>query len=209
MIRVKICGITNIDDALAACSFGADALGFVFAESPRRIEEKAASFIAGCLPPFVQTVGVFVNEAPAEVEQIVSSCRLNAVQFHGRETPECCDFFRRAGIKVLKTFRVSGAEDLAPLEPYKGAVSAFLLDTFCPGLAGGTGKTFDWTVAARAAGFGLPIILAGGLRPENVREAIQIAQPYALDVSSGIEASPGKKDHARMRLFIENAKKWG
>lgn len=202
MVRIKVCGLTNIEDALAAQAFGADAIGLVFAKSPRRVDRNVAREIALALPPFVQRVGVFVDEEVERVEEIAHFCRLTVLQFHGSESPEYCAAFDRP---VVKAFRVRQREDIEDMKPYQGRVSAFLLDTYHPGLPGGTGRSFDWTIIAPLGGIG-PIILAGGLNPDNVQAAIRAVQPYAVDVSSGVEKAPGKKDHDKMRLFIGRAR---
>ena len=200
--RVKICGITNIDDALAAVDFGADALGFVFFEgSPRFISSNAASGIIRRLPSFVITVGVFFNEKPALVEKTIALTGIDVVQFHGDEPPEMCEIPKR----VIKAIRVKSLESLDPLIHYRDKVSAFLLDTFSPEVFGGTGQVFNWDVAMYAKQFGR-IILAGGLTPSNVEAAIDRVRPYAVDVSSGVESAKGKKDHKKMKEFIEKAK---
>ncbi len=202
MVRVKVCGITNIQDATAAHLYGADALGFVFAKSPRRVERETVRDIIRALPPFTQLVGVFVNEVPEVVAETVRYCRLNCVQLHGDEPPDYCAGF---DWPVVKAFRVGTREDIERIRSYRGRVSALLLDTYQPGLAGGTGRTFDWSIAAEARDMG-PLVLAGGLDPDNVRAAVQVVRPYAVDVSSGVEMSPGLKDHEKMRLFIGRAK---
>ncbi|MEW6327490.1 MAG: phosphoribosylanthranilate isomerase [Thermodesulfobacteriota bacterium] len=201
MIRIKVCGITNIEDALAAQALGSDAIGLVFAKSPRRVEKEQAREIVQALPPFVHLVGVFVNEEKGVIEDIADFCRLTVLQFHGSESPEYCAGFGRP---VIKAFRISQREDIERMKPYQGKVSAFLLDTYHPVLAGGTGQAFDWTMTKEAGKIG-PIILAGGLNPDNIEAAIRAVRPYAVDVSSGVEMSPGKKDHEKIRLFIERA----
>jgi phosphoribosylanthranilate isomerase len=203
VVRVKICGITNLEDALAASELGADALGFVFAPSPRRIEVSEAGGIIAQFPPFVTTVGLFVNEARARVRETIERCRLNAVQFHGGESPQVCKEFM-PGIKVIKAFRIKDEESLNRIGEY--GVSACLLDAWVEGRSGGTGKTFDWNLAAAAKDFGLPLILSGGLNPDNVARAIERVDPYAVDVSSGVESAPGKKDYKLMKEFISRAK---
>jgi len=200
-----VCGITNIEDALAAQALGADAIGLVFAKSPRRVEKERAREIVQALPPFVHLVGVFVDEEKSVVEEIADFCRLTVLQFHGSESPEYCAGFARP---VIKAFRISQRGDIERMEPYRGKVSAFLLDTYHPVLAGGTGQAFDWAMAKEAVRIG-PIILAGGLDPDNVEAAIRAVKPYAVDVSSGVEMSPGKKDHDKIRLFIERAQQAG
>ncbi len=202
MVRVKICGITNIYDALASVEYGADAVGFVFYPgSPRVVTPEAAKKIISALPPFVTTIGVFVNERKREIEKIIRHVGLDAVQFHGTEPPEACQISR----KVIKAIRVKELTDLEPLKTYK--VSAFLLDTYSPDAMGGTGMIFNWDIAVEAKKFG-PIILAGGLNPENVEEAIRWVQPYGIDVATGVEGrEKGKKDHKKLRAFIGRAKK--
>jgi len=203
MTKVKICGITSLEDALMAAEAGADALGFVFFEkSPRHtLPEQAAGIIAS-LPPFVQVVGLFVN-APLEfVNATADRCRLDLVQLHGDESPAYCDAVRR---RVLKVFRVRGVESLVPMADYN--VAGFLLDAYSPRAYGGTGATFDWDCAVLAKGRG-PIILAGGLDPDNVASAVATVAPYGVDVSSGVECSPGRKDPEKVRRFIEQAKGW-
>jgi len=201
-IKVKICGITNIDDAVAAVDFGADALGFVFFEkSPRYISHADAAAIIKKLPSFTTTIGVFVNVKPDQVEKIIDLTHIDAVQLHGNEPPEMCNISRR----VIKAIRVKSLESLDPLINYKDKVSAFLLDTFTPDVLGGTGQIFNWDIAIYAKQFG-KIILAGGLTPYNVAEAIRRVRPYGVDVSSGVESEKGKKDYRKMKLFIERAK---
>ncbi|MBI5025951.1 MAG: phosphoribosylanthranilate isomerase [Nitrospirae bacterium] len=201
MVKVKICGITNIEDALAAVKFGADALGFVFYKgSPRVITPDRAKDIISKLPPLVSTVGVFVNEDLREIKRIIQHAGLDTVQLHGDEPPEMCAISRR----IIKAIRVKDLTDLEPLSRYK--VSAFLLDTYTPETLGGTGQIFNWDIAVEAKRFGR-IILAGGLTPQNVAEAIQWVRPYGIDVATGVEgAKKEKKDHAKMKLFIHRAK---
>lgn len=201
MVRVKICGITSLEDALTAVEAGADALGFVFHEqSPRHVTpEDAAGIIAG-LPPFVQTVGLFVNRPIEYVNETANHCRLDLVQLHGDEPPEFCAAVVR---RVIKAFRVQDITSLDPIKNYR--VAAHLLDAYSPTAYGGTGLTFNWDIAKVAKEFG-PVILAGGLTPDNVREAVAAVQPYAVDVSGGVESVPGKKDAAKVREFIRRAK---
>ncbi|RMG69838.1 MAG: phosphoribosylanthranilate isomerase [Nitrospirae bacterium] len=197
---VKICGITRYEDARAAVEFGADAVGFVFYEgSPRHVFPETVKDIISNLPPFVTTVGVFVNATVSEIREIVDFTGINIVQLHGEEPPDECAYWPR----VIKAFRIKDMTDLRELQRYR--VSAYLLDTYSPNEPGGTGKLFNWDIALEAKKFG-PIILAGGLTPENVTDAIKKVRPYAVDVSSGVEAEKGIKDHEKMRLFIERAK---
>ena len=201
MTRVKICGITNLDDALAAVDAGADALGFVFFEkSPRNVNPMQASAIIAKLPPFVQTVGLFVNEEAERVNWTADFCGLDVIQLHGDEEPDYCPEIRR---RVIKAFRVKDAASLVSLQRYR--VAGILLDAWSPAAPGGTGETFNWGLAKDAAECGR-LILAGGLTPDNVRGAVEQVKPYAVDVSSGVEAAPGKKDRDKVREFISRAK---
>ncbi len=201
-VRIKICGITNIDDALAAVDFGADALGFVFFEgSPRYLSYNKAVSIIETLPSFITTVGVFVNERPDQIERVINLTGIDVIQLHGDEPPEMCKTSRR----IIKAIRVRSLENLEPLKNYREKVSAFLLDTFTLSVFGGTGQKFNWDIALDAKQFGR-IILAGGLTPENIEGAIRYVRPYGVDVSSGVESEKGKKDHKKMKLFIERAK---
>jgi phosphoribosylanthranilate isomerase len=200
MVRVKVCGITNVVDALAAVEYGADALGFVFADGPRRITPAAARDIVDHLPPFVAKVGVFVDAPPDIVASAIETCRLDFVQLHGSETPAYCETFAP---RVIKAFRVKDESVVGLLPQFK--VAAYLLDTWSEASAGGTGHSFDWSIARKARSAG-PVILSGGLNADNVTDAITVAKPYAVDASSGLEAGPGIKDHARMRAFIRAAK---
>jgi phosphoribosylanthranilate isomerase len=202
MVKVKICGITNIDDAMAAVDSGADALGFVFfRESPRYVSPKKAASIIAELPPFMQTIGVFANESPENIGAAVSSARIDLVQLHGDESPAMCRLTRR----VIKAIRIKSLDSLAPLSRYARHVTGFLLDAYTPDKLGGTGMIFNWDIAVEAKQFG-QIILAGGLTPDNVAEAVRYVKPYGVDVSSGVEQNKGKKDHEKMKLFIERAK---
>jgi len=197
MAKIKICGITNLEDALMAVEAGADALGFVFfCKSSRHISPDQAALIIRQLPPFVQTVGLFVNEEVKTVNSTADFCGLDIIQLHGEETPEFCS---RVNRRVIKAFRV---KDMITLDEMKGyQVAGFLLDTWSPSAHGGTGTTFDWDIAAEASVQGR-IILAGGLTPENVAGAVRKVKPYAVDVSSGVESEPRKKDAVKVRLFI-------
>lgn len=201
MVKVKICGITNLEDAIMSVEAGADALGFVFYDkSPRNILPAQASEIISQLPPFVQTVGLFVNDTPAKINQTADCCGLDIIQLHGNETPEFCTKLSRRVIKALRVRDITSLEEMARFN-----VAAFLLDTWSPSAYGGTGQTFNWDIAAIAAK-STRIVLAGGLNPENVAEAIRKTRPYAVDVSSSLELSPGKKDPAKICAFIRNAK---
>jgi len=204
-IKVKICGITSAQDANAAIEAGADALGFMFYEpSPRNLTIKAAREIIRSLPPFITKVGVFVDAAESTIREAISECALDAVQFHGNEAPDVC---RRFPIKVIKAFRILDTGSLAGLSLYQ--TNAWLLDSFVSGKHGGTGAVFNWDIALQAKRLGTPIILAGGLTPENVVDAVRKVQPYAVDVSSGVESAPGRKDRDKMKSFITAAKSTG
>lgn len=199
MVRAKICGITNREDALCAVNCGADALGFIFYEkSPRYVAPEKAAEIICDLPPFVTPVGVFVN-AP-HIDATVKLAGLRAIQLHGDEPPEACLGHE---VPVIRTLRVGNEFDALALRSYP--VHTFLLDTARAGSYGGTGETFDWAKAREAKNYGR-IILSGGLNPDNVREAIEQVAPYAVDTSSGVEAEPGKKDHKKVRNFLTRAK---
>jgi len=201
MVRVKICGITSLEDARSAVEAGADALGFVFYEkSPRNINPLQAAKIIAALPPFVQAVGLFVNEEAERINWTADFCGLDMVQLHGDEEPEDCAEVNR---RVIKAFRVKDAASIEGLKKYQ--VAGYLLDAWCQDAYGGTGKRFNWDLAAGASKYG-PVILAGGLDPENVAEAVRTVHPYAVDVSSGVESEPGKKDQEKVREFIRRAK---
>lgn len=196
--RVKICGITSREDAMYAIEAGAHALGFIFYEkSPRFVSRQVAANICTALPPFVSRVGVFVNELEYTIEKTMAECGLDTLQFHGDEPPGFCQKFPA---KAIKAFRIRTSEDLRPMSDYD--VDAWLLDTFSETAPGGTGKTFDWKLAIEAKKIGTPIILSGGLNPENIAEAVRQVQPYGVDVSSGLEQSPGRKDPARVDAFF-------
>jgi phosphoribosylanthranilate isomerase len=201
-VKVKICGITSLADGLSAAEAGADLLGFVFYEpSPRFVSIPTAAAIIRDLPRGVVKAGVFVNAPRALVFQAIRECGLGLVQFHGDEPPGFCLQF---GVMNMKAFRIVGPESLLTLPEYP--TDAWLLDAFTPNQLGGTGETFNWEVALQARSLGRPIFLAGGLTPDNVAQAVRIAQPYAVDVSSGVEAGPGRKDPAKVRSFIQAAK---
>ena len=197
-VRIKICGITRVEDGLAAAEAGADAVGFMFyAGSPRCLTPSAAASISHALPPFVTRVGVFVNASPAEVTATLAACPLDALQFHGEEPP---DFCQRFGRRVIRAFRIRDPQSLEQLPSYQ--VDAWLLDAFVEGQRGGTGQVFNWNLAVQAKALGRPIILAGGLNPQNVGEAVRAVRPYGVDVSSGVESSPGRKDSALIRALV-------
>ncbi|MEB0079473.1 phosphoribosylanthranilate isomerase [Pseudomonas sp. CCI3.2] len=197
-VRSKICGITRIEDALAAVDAGADAIGFVFyAKSPRAVTAIQAREIIAALPPFVTTVGLFVNISRCELTEILEVVPLDLLQFHGDETAEDCDGYHRPYIKAL---RVRAGDDIAALCRAYPKASGVLLDTYVAGVPGGTGEAFDWSLIPHV--LSKPIILAGGLSPANVAQAIAQVRPYAVDVSGGVEASKGIKDHDKIRAFM-------
>ncbi|HUJ10707.1 MAG TPA: phosphoribosylanthranilate isomerase [Verrucomicrobiae bacterium] len=202
-VKIKICGITNLDDAELAVGLGADALGFTFyPKSPRSIKVTDAANICNALPPFVAKVGVFVNELEYEIEKALNDCLLNVLQFHGDEPPGFCQKF---AAKSIKAIRVRDEESLRAATEYD--VDAFLLDTYTDESRGGTGRTFDWSLAVSAKEIlSAPIILSGGLTTANVQEAIRKVRPYAVDVASGVEREPGRKDPEKLRRFIELCK---
>jgi phosphoribosylanthranilate isomerase len=196
--RIKICGITKPEDALSAASSGADAIGLVFyAASPRAVTVDQAARIIAVVPPFVSVVALFVNETASRINQVLSSLSIDVLQFHGDESADFCQQFNRPYIKGV---RVRAGLDLASVCRAYPTARAVLLDAWQEGVPGGTGKTFDWSLAALQ--FSLPVVLAGGLNPGNVREAIAALQPSAVDVSGGVELRPGVKDHKKIDQFI-------
>jgi phosphoribosylanthranilate isomerase len=197
-VRSKICGITRIEDALAAVEAGADAIGFVFyPKSPRAVSVQQARAIIAALPPFISTVGLFVNASRCELNETLDAVPLDMLQFHGDETPEQCDGYHRPFIKAL---RVQAGDDIAASCRMYSRASGILLDTFVAGVPGGTGETFDWALIP--SNLEKPIILAGGLTSANVAQAIAQVRPYAVDVSGGVEKSKGIKDHDKIRAFM-------
>jgi phosphoribosylanthranilate isomerase len=197
--RVKICGITNLADAHAAVEAGADALGVIFfGKSPRFISLKAASEISKKIPPFIMRAGVFVNAPEDLVLRAIGECGLTMLQFHGDEPPEFCTQF---GLMSMKAFRIRDEKSLKDIPKYQ--TDAYLLDAFSSTRLGGTGKKFNWDLAVEAQKFGKPIFLAGGLTPENVAAAVKKVRPFGVDVSSGVEISPVKKDLVKVKAFIK------
>ena len=206
MTMIKICGITNKEDAIAAVGLGADTLGFVFAKSPRSIEVAKAKEIIKSIPDNVGKTGVFVNEKIDTVVSVVKECGLDYAQLHGQETPEYCAELKAKGISVINVFKPKDVNDLRVIEQYD--VPVIHLDTFSEEIQGGTGKVFNWELAKEAKKYGKSIILAGGLTPENVQEAIEKVEPSGVDVSSGVEEAPGKKDIIKMKKFVEIVRKY-
>ena len=199
-VKVKVCGMTSLKDALVAVEGGADAVGFIFyKKSPRSVTMKTVREIVLELPPFVDTVGVFVDETAEQINKIADYCNLDIIQLHGNESPTFCKKIRR---KVIKAFRIKDMQSVKKLSSFQ--VSGFLLDTFSENLHGGTGKVFDWNLALPAKKFG-PVIMAGGLTPNNVQQAVRQIRPYGVDVCSGVESEPGIKDHKKVRAFLKNA----
>lgn len=197
--RIKICGMRELAEVAEVVAAGVDAIGLIFVEqSPRYLDPERAREIVASLPPFVEAVGVFVDQEAAKVNEIVRYCGLTMVQLHGAESPACC---AEITCRVLKAFRMRESLSTEELAPYAGEVAAFLFDTFHEKIAGGTGQTFAWQLLEKLAP-SRPVVLAGGLTPENVGEAIRQARPFAVDLNSGVELAPGRKDLARVRAAI-------
>lgn len=201
MTKVKICGIKTLSDAKFAVDYGTDAIGFVFAESIRNVSKEKARAIVQKLPPFVTTVGLFVDENAENIEAICRFCGLDAIQLHGNERPSLLNKLK--DFKTIKAFRIRNEKDILPIKKYKP--DAILLDGYSKNQMGGTGISFDWKIV-RKIRTSIPIILAGGLTHLNVSQAIKIANPYGVDVSSGVESHPGKKDRKLIKKFIDAAK---
>ena len=200
--RIKICGLTRVEDAVAAAQLGADAIGLIFAESPRRVTAEQALKITRTLPPFVTIVGVFVNEEIRVVEKLHKEIGFHIAQLHGSEDR---DYIAHLEVPSFKSFSVRDKSVLEQIEELRP--SSFLLDSYRPDRAGGTGQTFDWSIAVKAKAYG-SIILSGGLHSGNITEALQTVRPWAVDVSSGVEAEPGKKDMEQLQAFIEKVHQW-
>lgn len=202
-MRVKICGITNSEDALVSIKNGADALGFVFyRKSPRYISPKKAREIVRLLPKPIIKIGVFVDSRQKTIKQIAKFCSLNMLQFHGAQTPEFCSRF--TGYKVIKAFRVKDRINLKKVLRYK--VFAYLFDTYIKSKPGGTGTKFNWELLRQTGNFKRPVFLSGGLNQNNCREAIRIVRPAWVDVSSSLEKKPGRKDHEKIKSFIQQVR---
>ncbi|MFP2933467.1 phosphoribosylanthranilate isomerase [Pyxidicoccus sp. 3LG] len=204
-VRVKVCGVTRLEDAKAAWEAGVDALGLNFyPKSPRCVDVATAVALAAMRPPLGTVVGVFVNAAPEDIRAKVRACGLTAVQLHGDEPPEACSGY---GVPVIKALRIQGPEDVARAKAYVGVgdVAGLLLDGAAPGYGGG-GVGFDWSLVARLSGSGVPVLVAGGLKPSNVAEAVRATRPYGVDVASGVESAPGIKDLDAVRAFVRLAK---
>jgi phosphoribosylanthranilate isomerase len=201
-VRVKICGITRVEDAIAVVKSGADAIGLVFyPPSPRNVEINQAAEIANQVPAFVSVVGLFVDAEPAFIRNVIATVKLDLLQFHGDETPEECASY---GLPFIKAIRVKTETNLVQYAKDFSASKALLLDTFTDGMAGGTGHVFDWSLIPEV--LSKPVILAGGLNQQNVAQAIEQVQPYAVDVSGGVEVSKGIKDAAKVAAFMQQVK---
>jgi phosphoribosylanthranilate isomerase len=209
-VQVKICGITNAEDARWVVNFGADYIGVNFcAESPRKVSPEKAAEIAAGLPSFVKTVGVFMNPDSGELGKILKKVHLHILQLHGDESVDrMLELKSEFKIPIWKALRVQNEDSLSAMKDWAGVVEAVVLDNYHPAAAGGTGESFDWELAAKAKSFGIPVFLAGGLKPDNVIAAIQQADPFGVDVASGVEKDghPKKKDVNKLKAFIEKAK---
>ncbi len=203
-VKVKICGNTNLDDARLAKDLGADFLGFIFAKSKRQISTEQAAAILSALRPFENFVAVFANQSKEEVERIAGKLNLKWLQFHGDETSRYCDHFTKQGLQIIKTFRIKDKLSFKRIDEYN--VSAYLFDTYSEGPLGGTGETFDWSLIDDKPYIRERLFLAGGLNLQNVEAAIRTVKPYAIDVASGVEKSPGVKDPSLLEKFIRLAK---
>lgn len=199
VVKVKICGITNFEDAMAAVDMGADLLGFNFyPKSPRFLTAAKAAEIIGRLPGFVDVAGVFVNASLEQIHETINTCQLDWVQLHGDEDPEFCMSLRSVNVKTMKALRVKDWQDIERAEDY--FTDAVLLDAFDPNKYGGTGLTFDWNIVGH---IGKRVFLAGGINPDNAAAAVELGV-YGIDICSGIEAAPGRKDHKKMRKLFDN-----
>jgi len=207
-VKIKICGITNEEDAVWAVNYGAHYIGLNFhKDSPRKVSLDMAARVVKKVPPFIPCVGVFVEQQPEEILKIVQKTGLMGIQLHGDHTPDQCrEIAGKMEVTLIRAFRVAEESDLDAIAPFKGACSHILLDAKVEDQMGGTGQTFPWELARRAKSFGLPIFLAGGLTPENVAQAIEEVQPFAVDVASGVERLPKRKDLDKLKKFINEAK---
>jgi phosphoribosylanthranilate isomerase len=204
MVKVKICGITNLEDALCAQESGADFLGFVFAKSPRMIQPKDAKLIIDSLRESVKIVAVFVNEEQERTRRIISELgRVDLVQFHGSETMQYCRQFKEK--KIIKAFRIQDEFSVSQIKDFD-EVDFILLDSYSDNVHGGTGKGFDLCLAVKAKAYNIPLFLSGGLTPDNVKCAVDKVRPFCADVSSGVELRPGEKNHKLVKSFIQNVK---
>ena len=209
-VKVKVCGITNQEDAVWAATLGAQYVGFNFSsQSPRKVSPDMAKKILEKVPPFVTPVGVFVEQPVAEIVKIAQKTGLKGVQLHGEQTPDDCRALAAQlgdGVFICQVFRVAQAGDLEGMAAYKDAARYFLIDARVDGRPGGTGQTFPWSLVQGAKAHNVPLFIAGGLTPENVGEAVEETRPFAVDVASGVEKSPKRKDYDKLKKFIEEAK---
>jgi phosphoribosylanthranilate isomerase len=207
--KVKICGITNEKDAVWTANLGADFIGLNFYKgSERKVSLDMAQKIVNEIPPFIKTVGVFVDEDLKIIKRIVTKCRLNMVQLHGNELPEYCAQVRaiQAELKIIRAFRIQDESSLEQIREYDSVSDYYLLDAYVPGQPGGTGQTFNWELAVKAKDIGKPVFLSGGLTPDNVREAVDKVKPFAVDVASGVEKTTRRKDYQKMKDFIQKVR---
>ncbi|MCF8057125.1 MAG: phosphoribosylanthranilate isomerase [Desulfocapsa sp.] len=206
--RIKMCGITREKDIEAGIAAGLDAMGFIFYEkSPRNVEPDFVRSVVAKMPPFIDCVGVFVDRDRQELEEIIEYCGLSHAQLHGKENPKYCERVERfvSPCQVIKAFRIDGESKSSDFTPYDNTVHGYLLDTYVKGSAGGTGETFDWKIIEKLD-LRRPMILAGGLSPENVMEGIQSVAPFGVDVNSGVEVEPGIKDHVKLAAFVRKVR---
>ncbi|MFH1783403.1 MAG: phosphoribosylanthranilate isomerase [bacterium] len=209
MTKVKICGITNQQDALWAANLGVDFIGLnFFKDSQRKISLDMAKDVIAKLPPFVKTVGIFVNEELKSIQKIATQSPLELVQLHGSETPAFCAELKQLldGVKIIKAFRVQNEESLASIPQYADCADYYLLDAYVPGQMGGTGEIFNWELAVKAGEFGKPLFLSGGLNPSNIADAVEKVKPFAVDVASGVQKSQRRKDYELMKEFVKKVK---
>ncbi len=209
MARIKICGITNVQDALWAANLGVDFIGLNFyKKSLRKISLDMAKNIVNEIPSFVKSIGVFVDEDLKVVRKVANVCGLDMVQLHGNESPQYCSEIHSSNseLKIIKAFRIKDESSLENISGYSDFVDYYLLDTYVPEQAGGTGKTFNWEFAIKAKTFGKPVFLSGGLTPDNVKEAIQKVHPFSVDVASGVEKTPRRKSYEKMKEFIQKVR---
>ena len=203
-MKIKICGITNKEDALNAIALEVDAIGFIFYEnSPRYITPEKVEEIILDLPPFIHTLGVFVNEEEGKIKEISQRCKLTGIQLHGSEAPDFCTKFT---LPTIKAIAVSDENDIQKISQYKGCANGILLDTKAKNVHGGTGKTFDWGLALQAKEYDTPLILSGGINSNNIGKAIKMVSPYGIDICSGVEKEPGLKDYNKMKILLESIK---
>ena len=211
MARVKICGITNEQDALWVANLGADFIGLNFYKgSERKVSLEMAEKIVNGLPAFIKTVGIFVDEDVKTLKKIAAKCRLNMVQLHGNESPEYCAEIHavQGELKVIKAFRIKDEARLERIPEYASFTDYYLLDAYVPDQLGGTGQIFNWELAVKAKALGKPVFLSGGLTPDNLKEAIDKVKPFAVDVASGVEKTSRRKDYDKMKDFIQKAREF-